>query len=259
MKIQCLISTSNKSDDSFLKKIFQNVEEPSYLVVNQIFNGGVNDLADSANFFSVKDKGLSKSRNLCISKANAEIGVISDDDVTYLPNFQDTVRRYHEVYSNYEIIAFKVMTPEGEPYKTYEDQVIDVNLIRAGYISSIELTFKINKIKEAKVKFNEQFGLGTNKSAGEEWIFLRDALRAGLKILFVPEYIVIHSAESSGKLYTSSRVTALSAVQKEIYGIKEAIKGTLKLIYWAKTKPELNYLQHINFPKFCYSLFKGLL
>ncbi|WP_233134461.1 hypothetical protein [Geobacillus sp. 46C-IIa] len=64
--------------------------------------------------------------------------------------------------------------------------------------SSVEIAFRPQKIKNANIKFNEQFGAGSVYRMGEENIFLFECLRKGLKIKYVPIKIAdLYIGESS--------------------------------------------------------------
>ena len=74
-------------------------------------------------------------------------------------------------------------------------------------VSSIEITFKLKSIQNANIKFDEEFGLGTEMPTGEESIFLVDAYKKKfLKILYVPIPIVIHPLESSGTEWNNEKM-----------------------------------------------------
>ena len=94
---------------------------------------------------------------------------------------------------------FKIKAPSGEPeYKAYENDIVECTI--APNVVTIEITIKTNSTKQAGVKFDERFVAGNKFLIGsDERIFLHDCLKAGLKILYVPEYIVEHPFESTFK------------------------------------------------------------
>ena len=56
-------------------------------------------------------------------------------------------------------------------------------------IVSFEISFKREKIIDNNISFNESFGAGTPLNRGEEQIFLYEALKKNLKIVFVNKKI----------------------------------------------------------------------
>ena len=58
-------------------------------------------------------------------------------------------------------------------------------------VTSFEIAFKRESIKEKGIYFDENFGTGSSKyKMGEENIFLYDCLKKGLEITYIPEYIL---------------------------------------------------------------------
>ena len=56
-------------------------------------------------------------------------------------------------------------------------------------IASFQITFKLDKIREKNLKFDERFGANAKYKLGEENIFLYDAIRNKLRIYFVNKKI----------------------------------------------------------------------
>lgn len=201
MKIEFLISTMNREDDRFLKDIFQKESPnmPPYVVVNQcIIDINNDEKNNSKTFFSVKEKGLSKSRNFALSKAKNDILVIADDDIIYEKDVENIILNSFENNPEADIITFQIKKSETELYKDYSTTSYWHNMLSLMRTSSIEIALRRKSIEDKKLKFDENFGLGTEYSTGEEIIFLTDALRKGLKILYLPIPIVIHPDDTSG-------------------------------------------------------------
>ena len=65
-------------------------------------------------------------------------------------------------------------------------------------VSSFQLTFKLESIKKYNLKFDENFGAGTENYCGEETIFLSDCLRKKLKLFYIDKKIgEVEQKESS--------------------------------------------------------------
>jgi len=87
-------------------------------------------------------------------------------------------------------------------------------------VSTVEIAFRRKVIIDNKLRFDESFGLGTNFPTGSEFIFLTDALKKGLNILYVPEVIVIHPKESSGQVWDAHLIQARGAMLYRVFGWK---------------------------------------
>jgi hypothetical protein len=210
MEVDLLISTMNREDLLFLEDIYSELGfTPKTVIVNQSIVGK-RILEDSKyKIINSNELGLSRSRNLAIQNAVHDIGVIADDDVKFLTGFDDKVKYYHSIYPDYSILIFKVISDNGKDFRKYFDGIKDIDIYRAMNVCSIEITFKRKDIIEKNIKFDEGFGLGAKIESGEEWVFLSDAILKGLKVKFIPEYIVFHGVNSTGDKFNKDRIIGL--------------------------------------------------
>lgn len=175
-------------------------------------------------------RGLSRNRNNALKNATGEIGLIADDDVTYLPDSFQTIA---EIFNNdpvLDVACFKIKTLAGEPeFKDYPTEPLLFKNSFHHYMSSIEVAFKTRSIKENDIWFDERFGIGTRQfKAGEEEIFICDCIKAGLKVMYFPYYVVNHPYFSSAKgnlMYEKQRNMLRGAVNARIHGWKAIPKA----------------------------------
>jgi len=210
MDIQVLISTTNPNPEDFYNLEFEKI------VISQNDNGR-EEKSDRLRFLSFDEKGLSKSRNRAIQESNSDIGLVADDDLQYCEGFEEKIQNAFEKYPDADILTFKIVTPDGKPYKNYSDKSFKHSRGSIYRVSSVEIVLKLSSIKSAGLAFDERFGLGATFKSGEETIFLNDAINAGLKIYFVPENIVIHPIESSGKVLDENFFFSKGALVKRLY------------------------------------------
>lgn len=223
MKFQVLISTV---DDRFLERKFSM--NFRHIVINQLIHKKVSNYTQG-NLFSYNEKGLSKSRNRALENSTADICLISDDDVVYKKNIEDIILNAFAENPDADIITFQVETPEGEPYKNYKDRPFSHSLRTLMTVSSVEIAIRRNRIIKTGLFFDERFGLGPEYPTGEEFIFLSDALRKGLKILYVPIPIVVHPQESSGGAFVNNPklIEAKGAMFYRVFGSKSYLISVL--------------------------------
>ncbi|RXJ95887.1 hypothetical protein CRU94_04550 [Arcobacter sp. AHV-9/2010] len=211
-----LISTM---DDKFLNR---KLALPfNHLIINQLVNKQTSDYQQD-NLISVMEKGLSKSRNRALEHCTSDIALISDDDVEYVDDLEYIILKAFKENPDADIITFQVKTPDGEFFKdNYKDKSFYHNQKTIMRVSSVEIAFRVDKIKKNCIKFDEDFGLGTNYPTGEEAILLSDALKKGLKILYIPLPIVIHPKESSGGMFKNNPklLEAKGAMFFRIFGL----------------------------------------
>jgi glycosyltransferase involved in cell wall biosynthesis len=171
------------------------------IVINQTPKGGLfeDKTVDEIRVITIDDSGLSKSRNLAISKSTSDICYISDDDLLFQSDFVNTVEKYHRLYKKYDVICFKVPTLNLQRQKKYFNKIVKMGYIRSLKVSSYEISFKRESVVNKNIEFDPIFGAGSKRfSMGEENIFLYDCLKNGLKVLYVPECVaVVNHAEST--------------------------------------------------------------
>lgn len=187
MNVEVLVSTMNKTDKEQLVKEM-NIKG-NVVVINQVTKKDidhlVNNVEGNQKMFSFREKGLSKSRNKAIDNSNGDICVIADDDLKYVENYEEIIKTAYEEYKDADIIAFYV---ESEDFNNKKMPLSPgkVGYLKSMKIQSVQMTFKRKSIQDSGLKFDENFGAGTDNYMGEENIFLFDALNKGLKIVSVP-------------------------------------------------------------------------
>ena len=164
------------------------------------------------------EQGTSKNKNRAIKNATNDILLFGDDDVDYLDDTMQKVTHAFDEHHEADIITFQIVTPEGKPFKNYKKDPFYFTPWNVNKVSNIEMACRRKSIVNNGLMFDEYFGVGTTLPLGEEPIFLADALKIGLKILYVPIPIVIHPPISSGTRYTKDNIIARGAVNTRIYG-----------------------------------------
>ncbi|MFW9876216.1 MAG: glycosyltransferase, partial [Candidatus Thorarchaeota archaeon] len=166
--------------------------------------------------------GISKNRNITISMASADICLISDDDVNYSEKYLRQILKAFEENPEVDIITFKVKTNPSEPeFREYPHFTFCHNIRTIFKVSSIEIAFRLKNVKQAGIKFDENFGLGAIFNLGEENIFLMDALKKGIKIKYSPYYVVYHPYKRSGILdkFNNEKLISLGALFYRMFGL----------------------------------------
>lgn len=202
--IEILIATMNRSDLRFLNLMFPdfNLKEINVLIINQTSEESIltseNENIKIINSF---EKGLCKSRNLAIQNAVKEIIVITDDDVVFKPNFEEEiVTAFNKLEC--DAINFQIERIENQLYRKYSNKIKSkLNWFELLNTYSVEMVLKRQSVIKKQLKFNENFGLGSIFSFGEEAIFLANAKKKKLKLGYFPKPIVIHSEVTSTTKY----------------------------------------------------------
>lgn len=198
--VEILIATKNRDTLDFLALMFPFATFSNFniLVINQSENSVLHSSFETVKVINVNETGLSKSRNLALKNASKKIGLIADDDVVYLPNFDTEIINTFNQRPDASIITLnhqrigkeKPHHPSKKEYAHSKKTIENV--------CSIEIAFKIKDIKENNLIFDEQFGLGSYFETAEEYLFLREAIGLKLRVLFCPSVIVSHPLITSG-------------------------------------------------------------
>ena len=186
-KIQVAISTQNLKNESDVDKLLKKMNiKNQFLIINQTSSENID--IKNKKVITKNEKGLSRSRNTVIENATEDIILIADDDVIYNNRYEEIILKAWNKYKNADIICFYVESKNAKR-KIKRMRTGKIGYIRAMRIVSFEISFKKKSIQENKLKFNENFGAGTENNRGEEQIFLYEAIRKGMKVIFVNKKI----------------------------------------------------------------------
>jgi glycosyltransferase involved in cell wall biosynthesis len=214
-EVEILISTMHKTSLSFLSKMFPNEDYLNYniLIVNQTSHNKIlTSIHNNIRVINSFEKGLSKSRNLAINNAKLDICLLADDDVFYKKEFNKTVKNAFVKHPTAGVITFQMVDEKGALYNKYPN-VITHNKKTVSTVNSVVVALNRKKVIENRVFFNENFGLGSTFETADEYVFLRSALRKGLKLFFEPKIILTHPCFSSGRAVVNDKIVyARSAV-----------------------------------------------
>ena len=134
MKLELLLSTMNLKDETENNKLIQKMNvNINTLTINQITNKNIketNNLTSKNKLISVRDKGLSKSRNMAINNSEADICIIADDDVIYKDNFQNIIKKelisiIMPVFNCAKYLEKTITSVKKQTYTNWELIIID--------------------------------------------------------------------------------------------------------------------------------------
>lgn len=221
MDFQVLVATMHQKDYSLLEKMNINTNA---IVINQCDKNSNDEIQKNygkVKWFNSSDRGLSKSRNMALKHATGDICVLADDDLEYVENYSDLIIEQFKLHPQADIITFQVEGIEKK-FKNYHKEPRKLNYLTSMKVSSVEVAFRLEKIKEFDIKFDENFGAGSKYTMGEENIFLTHCIRNGLKIMYAPVKIAdLHIGESSwfngyNKDYFISKGAQFTAMSKSL-------------------------------------------
>ncbi len=127
-------------------------------------------------------RGLSRSRNLALSLCPTDCAIFCDNDVYYEDGIFERIGDAFDRYPDAGILVFFVERPERhEPVCKRE---CDLNRIGMMKIFSPEIAVRRSLIGD--LSFDPAFGAGAKYSMGEENIFLFEARRRKIRVVYLP-------------------------------------------------------------------------
>lgn len=130
-------------------------------------------------------RGVGINRNLALLAADADIVLFADDDLIYENDYQSLVLSEFTDNPNADIIIFNLKYIEMDGVQN--KRKINRNRRKLHTFSILNygaprIAIRLASQRKAGIWFNTEFGGGSKYNAGEDSLFLLDALRAGLKI-----------------------------------------------------------------------------
>jgi glycosyltransferase involved in cell wall biosynthesis len=238
-RLEILLSTMQRTSLSFLSEMFPEDDFLNFNIL--IINQTTKDKLLKSNYDNIRiinsfEKGLSLSRNIAIKNAKKEICLFTDDDVKYVRSFEEIILSSFNKHKKADVITFQMIDDKGKLFKNYPD-IVEHDKKSVNTVNSVVIAFKRQRLIDKNVLFNCHFGLGSTFQTADEYIFLRNALKATCNILFEPQIILSHSFYSSGKAVGSDKVLyARSAVFYKYSGVLSYLRlcKHLFLIYKSK-------------------------
>lgn len=247
------MSTMRRAKIADLKLSDRNIAH-NILIINQTDNENCIVESDSnVKMLNTCTIGTSVSRNLALENAEGDICIFADDDIVYIPDYEQILQDSFLKYPDADIITFQIRTPDGSPFKkNYMASSRWHNQRTVLKCASIEIAFRRESVLKAGLKLDLEFGLGSRYRIHDDVIFLSDALKKGLKILYLPIPIVIHPKESSGTMYNDFLLTSKGAAFCRMYG---RIGYLIDVVYSIKKYHE--YSKEYSFISFLSLMIKG--
>lgn len=219
--IEILVATMHRVSLDFLWDMFKhnNHEDLKIIIVNQTTYH--KQLVSSFDHIKVINSfvfGVSRSRNLAIKNATADICLMADDDLVYQPNLKTTILDAHLKYPSAAMISFEAIDELNALYANYGSEGIHTKSSLKNIYTWV-ISFKRELYMRHQIFYNSHFGFGATFQGGEEYVFLRNAFDKDLKMMHVAQPIVQHPNESSGRLMGSANaVFSRAALQQRFHG-----------------------------------------
>lgn len=193
MKLEVLISCMHQQDDELVRRSRLTGD---VVVVNQCDWDAYAEYPTEtgiARMFSTRQRGLTKSRNLAMEKAAADVCLLCDDDEEFVPGYEEKILDAYENLPEADVLIFKIANRPT----SFPDRVARLRFPKTLKVSSWQISFRRERLLSAGIRFDELLGAGTGNGAEEELKFLTDCEKAGLRIYYVPAEIASVAQDAS--------------------------------------------------------------
>jgi glycosyltransferase involved in cell wall biosynthesis len=233
-RVKAIVFPERRADREVLVQV-QNPQEISYVVSEK-----------SAKIIEMRSVGVAKSRNAAIERASGKYLLFADDDITFSEAGIVEAVEYFEANPDCAIALTQAKDDSGALRKEYFKEVKPLRLTNSARAATYELIIRVDAFREKGIKFDENFGAGAENYLGDEYIFISDALRAGLKGVHLPVVLATHPTESSGSRWGSEQdLSARQKVFSRVFGWRAPLYRAAFLL---KTKnPNPGFIKSLKF------------
>jgi glycosyltransferase involved in cell wall biosynthesis len=181
MNIQVLVSAVEQNMAALAGRM--NIHTDA-VIVNQCDAYGYEELpvpGGKAQCFFMKERGVGLSRNTALLHADADVCLFSDEDIILSDDYEKQIAAAYEELPDADMILVNVkVAPSRRTY--WNESVHRVSYRNYGRYPAYSITARLDSLRRANVQYSLLFGGGARYSNGEDSLFLRDCLRAGLKV-----------------------------------------------------------------------------
>lgn len=188
MEIQMLISSVDQKTAEMAETM--NLETEA-LIINQADQFSYEEYLHKGKrirCYSLAERGVGLSRNTALMRADKELCLFGDEDIVYDSGYGKAVEEAFAQHPEADLLLFNIrVAPARKTYwNTKEKRIRWYNY---GRYPAYSIAARTDALHRANVSFSLLFGGGARYSNGEDSLFLRDCLRAGLRILALPVVI----------------------------------------------------------------------
>lgn len=181
MKLEVLVSAVNKDAAALISKMHIVTDA---VLVNQCDRYACETIAvqgGRVKCFSMPERGVGLSRNTALLHASDDTVLFSDEDIILKPDYAEKIRRAYESLPDADMILFNVeVAPSRRTY--WNREIHRITYRNYGRYPAYSISARLNALRRANVHYSLLFGGGAKYSNGEDSLFLRDCLKAGLRI-----------------------------------------------------------------------------
>ena len=226
MRVQVLASVMNQTLEDIVDRMQLDSDA---VIVNQCQGFSCEEReykGHHVRFFSFPDRGIGRSRNEAILRADGDICLFSDEDIVYEPGYAQAVSKEFEDNPDADMILFNITVEEER--RTYSNTGRKrVHWYNCGRYGAVSFAVKRESLLASGVTFSLLFGGGARYSNGEDSLFLKEFIGKGYKVYTAPVTIGREAARESTWFagYNEKFFHDRGVLYRYLYGYLDRIMG----------------------------------
>ena len=163
-----------------------------------------------ARMISTATRGVGINRNFTLQYADADICLLSDDDIVYSDDVELKIVKEFELHPDADIILFHLNSTDSSRSVKKPNKAIRLRKWSRLPWGGAHVAFRLQSIRKANIWFTTLFGGGCIFPSGEDSIWLIEAKRKGL--------VLYASTETIGTVDMSNSSWYTGADERYYYG-----------------------------------------
>lgn len=147
-------------------------------------------------FYSFPERGIGRSRNAAIERADGDICLFSDEDIVYEPGYGEMIEEEFKRQPQADMILFNIAVEE-ERRTYFNTERKRVHWYNCGRYGAVSFAVRRKCLEESGIRFSLLFGGGATYSNGEDSLFLKEFMSKGYKVCTAPVLIGREEANQS--------------------------------------------------------------
>ena len=194
MKVEVLASVMNAS---FAETVRHMNLQSDAVIINQCDRLGQEEmqLPHRIRFYSFPERGIGRSRNEAIMRAEGDICLFSDADIVYVDGYEAAILAEFEKNPQADMIIFNIEVEEER--RTYHiTERKRVRWYNCGRYGAVSFAVRRESLLRSGIMYSLLFGGGAKYSNGEDSLFLTQFINKGYRVYTAPVTI---GREEAGK------------------------------------------------------------
>ena len=187
MKVEVLASVMNASLPETVKHM--NLQSDA-VIINQCDRLGQEEMQIApgngrVRFYSFPERGIGRSRNEAILRAQGDICLFSDEDIVYEDGYEEAILAEFRANPRADMIIFNITVEEAR--RTYHiTERKPVHWYNCGRYGAVSFAVRRESLLRSGILYSLLFGGGAKYSNGEDSLFLTEFLKKGYRVYTAP-------------------------------------------------------------------------